>query len=56
MCRLQQNQSETGILLYENENADWVEQLATFSRKNLNWISGLIDLHLEGWIKIERVQ
>jgi hypothetical protein len=37
---------ETGKLLYENENTDWVEQLATSSGKNANRIATLIDLHL----------
>ncbi|NQU55029.1 MAG: hypothetical protein HQ522_21125 [Bacteroidetes bacterium] len=37
---------ETGKLLYENENTDWVEQLATSSGKNANRIAALIDLHL----------
>ena len=35
-----------GKLLYENENTDWVEQLATSSGKNANRIAALIDLHL----------
>lgn len=37
---------ETGKLLYENENTDWVEQLSSSSNKNTNRISALIDLHL----------
>jgi hypothetical protein len=37
---------ETGKLLYENENTDWVEQLSLTSEKNANRISDLIDLHL----------
>ncbi len=37
---------ETGKLLYENENTDWVEQLCSTSDKNANRISALIDLHL----------
>jgi len=35
-----------GKLLYENENTNWVEQLATSSGKNANRIAALIDLHL----------
>jgi len=38
---------QTGKLLYENENTDWVEQLSSSSDKNANRISSLIDLHLE---------
>lgn len=37
---------ETGKLLYENENTDWVGQLASSSEKNASRISDLIDLHL----------
>ena len=38
--------SQTGKLLYENENTDWVEQLAATSENYQKRISGLIDLHL----------
>ena len=38
---------ETGKLLYENENTDWVEQLSSSSVNSANRISSLIDLHLE---------
>jgi hypothetical protein len=38
---------QTGKLLYENENTDWVEQLSSSSDKNANRIAALIDLHLE---------
>jgi len=38
---------ETGQLLYENENTDWVEQLSSSSVNSANRISSLIDLHLE---------
>ena len=38
--------SQTGKLLYENENTDWVEQLASTSESYQKRISGLIDLHL----------
>ena len=37
---------ETGKLLYENENTDWVEQLATSSPDHQKRIVALIDLHL----------
>ena len=37
---------QTGKLLYENENTDWVEQLSSSSDKNASRISALIDLHL----------
>lgn len=37
---------QTGKLLYENENTDWVEQLATFSENSTMRIAALIDLHL----------
>ena len=39
--------SQTGKLLYDNENTDWVEQLASTSENYQKRISGLIDLHLE---------
>lgn len=42
-----QTAPETGKLLYENENTDWVEQLSLTSNKNANRITALIDLHLE---------
>lgn len=38
--------SETGKLLYENENTDWVGQLAATSDSYQKRISCLIDLHL----------
>ncbi|WP_303924905.1 hypothetical protein [Draconibacterium sediminis] len=38
--------SQTGKLLYENKNTDWVEQLASTSENYQKRISGLIDLHL----------
>lgn len=38
--------SPTGKLLYENENTDWVEQLASTSESYQKRISYLIDLHL----------
>jgi hypothetical protein len=41
-----QHASKTGKLLYENENTDWVEQLASSSGKYQKRITDLIDLHL----------
>jgi hypothetical protein len=41
-----QNELKTGKLLYENENTDWVEQLASSSGKYQKRITDLIDLHL----------
>ncbi|KJF43643.1 hypothetical protein [Draconibacterium sediminis] len=38
--------AQTGRLLYENENTDWVEQLASTSENYQKRISALIDLHL----------
>ena len=38
---------QTGKLLYENENTDWVEQLASSSENSAKRIASLIDLHLE---------
>ncbi len=38
--------AQVGKLLYENENTDWVEQLAATSENYQKRISGLIDLHL----------
>jgi len=42
-----QHASKTGKLLYENENSDWVEKLASTSENYQKRITGLIDLHLE---------
>jgi hypothetical protein len=36
----------TGKLLYENENTDWVEQLASSTETSAKRIASLIDLHL----------
>lgn len=36
----------TGKLLYENENTDWVEQLASSTETSGKRIASLIDLHL----------
>lgn len=41
--------SQTGKLLYENENSDWVDQLATTCESYQKRISGLIDLHLRSF-------
>lgn len=46
---------ETGKLLYENENTDCVEQLATSSGKNVNRIAALIDLHLGRLAQTEKL-
>ena len=46
---------ETGKLLYENENTDWVEQLCSTSDKNANRISALIDLHLGRLAQTEKL-
>ena len=43
---LKNSTSETGKLLYENENTDWVEQLASSSENSTKRITSLIDLHL----------
>ena len=37
---------KTGKLLYENENTDWVEQLASSTETSAKRIASLIDLHL----------
>ena len=38
--------AQTGKLLYDNENTDWVEQLVATSENYQKRISGLIDIHL----------
>ncbi len=38
--------TKSGEILYENENADWVEQLSSSSKDNAKRITSLIDLHL----------
>ena len=43
---LKNSTPETGKLLYENENTDWVEQLASSSENSSKRITSLIDLHL----------
>jgi len=42
-----QNAPKTGKLLYENENTDWIEKLASSSQNYHKRITNLIDLHLE---------
>ena len=37
---------KTGKLLYENENTDWIEKLASSSEDNSKRITALIDLHM----------
>lgn len=41
-----QNPAKTGKLLYENDNTDWVEQMASTSPDYQKRIVALIDLHL----------
>lgn len=41
-----QNPTKTGKLLYENDNTDWVDQMASFSPDYQKRIVELIDLHL----------
>lgn len=41
-----QNPTKAGKLLYENENTDWVEQIASSSSDYQKRIGELIDLHL----------
>jgi len=48
--------AQTGKLLYENENTDWVEQLASSSEQNAKRISELIDLHMGSLEKNEKVE
>ena len=38
---------QTGKLLYENKNTDWVEQVAATSQNYQKRISGLIDFHIK---------
>jgi hypothetical protein len=45
------NATKTGKLLYENENTDWVDQLASSSEDYHKRIAGLIDFHLESLTK-----
>lgn len=44
---------ETGKLLYENENTDWVEQLASSNETSAKRIASLIDLHLGRLVQTE---
>ena len=48
-----QNPTRTGKLLYENENTDWVEQIASSSSEYQKRIMELIDLHLGSLTKNE---
>ncbi|SHE50837.1 hypothetical protein SAMN05444274_101549 [Mariniphaga anaerophila] len=41
-----QKPMQSGKLFYENQDADWVEQLAASSDENGHRVSSLIDLHL----------
>ncbi|QGY45764.1 hypothetical protein GM418_19430 [Maribellus comscasis] len=41
-----QNPTKTGKLLYENDNTEWVEQMASTSPDHQKRIVALIDLHL----------
>ena len=41
-----QNPAKVGKLLHENENTDWIEQIASSSSDYQKRIVGLIDLHL----------
>ncbi len=45
----------TGKLLYENENTDWVGQLASSSENNAKRIASLIDLHLGRFVQSEAI-
>ncbi len=48
-----QNPTKAGKLIYENENTDWVEQIASSSPDYLKRIVELIDLHLGSLVKNE---
>ncbi|MBN2635497.1 MAG: hypothetical protein JXR61_04445 [Prolixibacteraceae bacterium] len=45
----------TGKLLYENENTDWVEQLASSNETSAKRIASLIDLHLGRLVQPEKL-
>ncbi len=47
--------SKTGELLYENENTDWVEQLASSNETSAKRIASLIDLHLGRLVQPEKL-
>ncbi len=48
--------SHTGKLLYENENTDWVKQMASSSSDYQKRIMKLIDFHLGSLVQNETVQ
>lgn len=48
-----QNPTKAGKLLHENENTDWVEQIASTSSDYQKRIVELIDLHLGSLVKNE---
>lgn len=51
-----QNPAKLGKLLYENECADWIEQIASSSSDYQKRIVELIDLHLRSLVQNETVQ
>lgn len=51
-----QNLAKAGKLLYENENTDWVEQIASSSSDYQKRIVELIDLHLGSLVQNEKNQ
>ncbi len=51
-----QNPTKAGKLLHENENTDWVEQIASSSSDYQKRIVELIDLHLGSLTKSENYQ
>ena len=51
-----QNPTKVGKLLHENENTDWVEQIASSSSDYQKRIMELIDLHLESLVENETTQ
>ena len=50
------NSAKAGKLLYENDNTDWVEQMASTSPDHQKRIVALIDLHLVRLYKSENNQ
>lgn len=51
-----QNPTKAGKLLHENENTDWVEQIASASSDYQKRIVELIDLHLGSLVENETTQ
>jgi hypothetical protein len=51
-----QNPTKTGKLLYENDNTDWVDQMASTSPDYQKRIVELIDLHLGSLVQNENSQ